>query len=141
MRRLGVRIASAAALVALVLAGLFGLVTWRALESQEVAVLTTRAGDAAPRTTRVWVARHGDALWIEAATPDRAWYLDLLRDPRVRLEVGGRSVEGRAAPVPGGEGHREIRRLLREKYGWADAWVGLLQDTSRSVAVRVVAEP
>lgn len=135
------RIASAVALLALVLAGLFGLVTWRTLESQEVAVLETRAGGNAPRTTRVWLARHEGAFWIEAATPERAWYLDLLRDPRVRLEVAGRSVEGRAVPVPGGEGHREIRKLLREKYGWADAWVGLLQDTSRSVAVRVVAEP
>ena len=135
------RLASAAALGALALAGLFGLVTWHALESQEVAVLTTRTADGTARTTRVWVARREGALWIEAATPERAWYVDVLRDPRLQLQIEGRTVEARAAPVPGEDGHREIRRLLREKYGWADAWVGLLQDTSRSVAVRVVAEP
>lgn len=135
------RLALAVTLVALVLAGLFGLVTWRALESREVAVLTTRTADGAARTTRVWVARHEGAFWIEAATPKRAWYVDLLGDPRVRLEIGGRAIEARALPEPGEDGHREIRRLLREKYGWADAWVGLLQDTTRSVAVRVIAEP
>jgi hypothetical protein len=27
--------------------------------------------------------------------------------------------------------------LLAEKYGWADWWVGLLQDTSQSVAVKL----
>ena len=40
-------------------------------------------------------------------------------------------------PVPGDAGHRRIRRLLAEKYGWADTWIGLLTDTSRSVAVRL----
>jgi hypothetical protein len=30
-----------------------------------------------------------------------------------------------------------VRSLLREKYGWADRWVGLLQDTSQAVPVRL----
>jgi hypothetical protein len=46
-----------------------------------------------------------------------------------------------AAPEPGDAGHRRIRGLLAAKYGWADAWVGLLQDTSRSVAVRLTPAP
>jgi len=37
----------------------------------------------------------------------------------------------------GDEGHAKIRRLLGEKYGWADRWAGLFQATSRSIAVRV----
>jgi hypothetical protein len=135
------RIAAVVTLGALALVALVGLATWGALESREVAVLTTQDPDGAARRTRVWVARHEGDLWIEAATPERTWYRDLLRDPRVRLEVGEHRVEGRAVPVPGEDGHREIRRLLRERYGWADAWVGLFQDTTRSVAVRVVAGP
>ena len=43
----------------------------------------------------------------------------------------------RAEPVPGPEPHGHLRALLRAKYGLADWWVGLLQDTSRSVAVRI----
>jgi len=43
----------------------------------------------------------------------------------------------RAEPQPNPEGHERIRRLLAEKYGWADWWVGLLQDTSGSIAIRL----
>ncbi len=43
-------------------------------------------------------------------------------------------------PKPGAAGHRLIRSLLREKYGWADVWVGLIQDTSQSIAVRLLPE-
>jgi hypothetical protein len=46
-----------------------------------------------------------------------------------------------AQPLPNPSGHARIRMLLRRKYGWADAWVGLLQDTSESIAVRLYAPP
>jgi hypothetical protein len=131
MRRLG----PVAGLVA-ALSG-FGLVTWLALESQEVAVLHTRSADGQPRSTRVWLAREGGDLWLEAATAERGWYGDLLADADVELEVAGARQLLRAHAVPGREAHLEIRRRLREKYGWADAWVGLVQDTSQSVAVRL----
>jgi hypothetical protein len=35
-------------------------------------------------------------------------------------------------------GHDFVRGLMREKYALRDRWVGLLFDTSRSVAVRLV---
>lgn len=133
------RTALAASLASLALAGLLVLVTWLALESQEVAILETRSANDDRRSTRVWVARRDGSFWIEAATPDRAWYVELLRDPRVRLELGGRSIEAQAIPMSGEAGHEQIRRLLRD--GGADAWVGLLQDTSRSIAVRLAEEP
>jgi len=50
---------------------------------------------------------------------------------------GGNVLPLRAVPVPGDAGHRQIGRLLAAKYGWADAWIGLLADTSRSVAGRL----
>jgi hypothetical protein len=126
------------------LAGVGALVTWFALESAEVAVLHARGADGGIERTRVWVAEAGGFLWIEAATPERGWYRALLHDPRVDLERSGRVEPHLARPMPGPEAHARIRTLLREKYGWADAWVGLLQDTSRSVAVRLkpmTAEP
>jgi len=111
--------------------------TLLALEGQEVVQIRTTAPDGSPRVTRAWVADDDGAAWLEAATPDRAWYRDLLRDPRFELVRGGATTSALAAPQPGPGGHERIRRLLREKYGWADAWVGLLQDTSQSIAVRV----
>lgn len=124
-----------AAVVALAMA--FLVPTLLALEGQEVVQIRTTAPDGSPRVTRAWVADDDGAAWLEAATPDRPWYQDLLREPRFELVRGGVAQPALAAPQPGPEGHARIRRLLRAKYGWADAWVGLLQDTSQSVAVRV----
>ena len=115
----------------------FGTVTWLALESQEVIALRTRQATGEVRITRVWVAEHEGALWLEAATPDRSWYLDLLAQPRLEVERGGERICVIASPEPGPEGHQKIRSLLRRRYGWADRWVALLQDTSESIAVRL----
>ena len=40
-------------------------------------------------------------------------------------------------PEPGG--HEHIRALLRQRYGWRDLWIAMLQDTSGSREVRLVA--
>ena len=125
-------------LLALAIAGLllFGAVTLYALEGHEVVVL--RTGDrGSPRETRVWIVDEGDHAWIEAATPERDFYRDLLARPEADLIRAGTMSRVRAEPVPGPEPHGHLRALLRAKYGLADWWVGLLQDTSRSVAVRV----
>jgi hypothetical protein len=76
-------------------------------------------------------------MWIEAANPERPFLLDLRAQPEAVLLRGGQSQRVRAVPVPGASGHQRIRELLAARYGWADVWVGLLTDTSRSVAVRL----
>jgi hypothetical protein len=133
LRRIALRAAGAAALVTAILGG----ITWLALEGGDVAVLRTHATGGGERETHVWVARVDDTLWIEAATPERSWLRDVEADPRVELRYHGTTRRYRAVPEPGPEAHARIRRLLRAKYGWADQWVALLQDTSRSVAVRL----
>ena len=127
-------------LALVILLALFVGITWAALESQDVAVLRTRAVGANLRSTRVWFARSQGVLWLESATPQRPWYLDIRSDPSIELEVLGKVSRFRAVPKPGAAGHRLIRSLLREKYGWADVWVGLIQDTSQSIAVRLLPE-
>ncbi|MBX3028334.1 nitroreductase family deazaflavin-dependent oxidoreductase [bacterium] len=115
----------------------FAFLTWTALEASGVAVLETRRADGGTRRTRVWFAEHDGALWLEAPVPDREWLVDVRAAPRVSLERAGGSAVYDAVPVAGG-GHEAIRALLRAKYGWRDWWVGCLQDTSHSVAVRLV---
>jgi hypothetical protein len=39
--------------------------------------------------------------------------------------------------VDDASGHSRIRSWIREKYGGRDRWVGLIVDTSRSVAVEL----
>lgn len=126
---------------AAVLAVAFGATTLVALEGKDVAVLHTRDDTGGARRTRVWVAESDGALWVEAATPERGFYRDLLLRPELDVEHGGRAQRMIARPEPGDAGHERIRTMLRDKYGWADRWVALLQDTSRSVAVRLDPAP
>jgi hypothetical protein len=123
------------ALLVLLVVG-FAAITLTALEGNEVVVVRTRDDAGGTRETRVWVAEQDGALWVEAATPERDFYRDLQARPAAELVRGGNTLRVVAHPEPGAAGHERIRGLLAAKYGWADHWVALLQDTSRSVAVR-----
>lgn len=125
----------AAALVA------FAMLTGWALESSGVAVLESCAPDGSLRSTRVWFAEPRGELWLEAGTPENAWYLDIQRDPLVSFSSAGQSGWYTAQRVEDPGAHDEIRSLLREKYGLRDWWVALLFDTSRSVAVQLTPSP
>lgn len=125
----------------LLLLAAFGATTLLALEGNEVAVLRTRDAGGALRETRVWLAEDDGALWVEAATPERPFYRDILARPKIEVVRGEAIIPVTAVPEPGSAGHDRIRALLAHRYGWADAWVGLLQDTSRSIAVRLTPLP
>lgn len=134
-----------AAIVAVTGLVAFAAVTLTALESRDVAILRTTSPDGGEHDTRVWFAEHDGALWVESATASRPFYLDLASEPELTIELRTspfdrtpRRLRGRAELVPEPGGHERIRALLARKYGWADAWVALLQDTSASRAVRIV---
>ncbi len=114
-----------------------GAITLYALEGNDVIVLHTHSPDGAMRTTRTWVAADGVALWVEAAQPERPFFRHLLVNPEVEVERNGALRRYRATPIGNPDGHARIRAMLAQKYGWADWWISLLQDTSRSVAVRL----
>jgi hypothetical protein len=125
----------------LAVAGGFAIVTGVALEGREVVVV--RATDAAGvvHAMRAWVADADGAEWIEAANPERP----ILRAARARpadveLQRSSRTRRCAAEVAANPDGHARIRRLLRAKYGWADVWIGLLADTSQSVALRLHCE-
>lgn len=119
----------------------FGAITLVALEGREVVLLETRAEDGSARQTRTWIAEDAGAWWVEAANPERPFLLDLQARPEVELQRSGRPFRCRAEVSPEPGGHDRIRQLLRARYGWADRWVALIADTSRSLAVRLDCQP
>jgi hypothetical protein len=127
----------AAAIVVLSIALAVVATTLVALEGSEVAVLHTALGSEQPRETRIWVVDFGGTPWIEAANPEREFYRDILADPKVELARAGKRYVYRAVAVIDSSGHDMIRAMLREKYGWADRWIAVLVDTSRSIAIRL----
>jgi hypothetical protein len=127
-----------AVVIALVLAlAAFGAVTWWALESSGVAVLRTERLDQDARETHVWWVESDGALWLEAATPERGFLSEIRRFPVAILVRAGQEQPFHTDIVDTPDAHARVRAAMRAKYGWRDAWVGLLQDTSRSVAVRL----
>ena len=126
------------ALAALVVAGVsFVAVTLVALEGREVVVVETVDDAGGPRRTRTWIADDAGAAWIEAATPERPFVVDLRRRPSLVLERKGVRHACTAAIAPNPDGHERIRRLLADRYGWADCWIALLADTHASLGIRL----
>ena len=125
-------------LVALALVAAFAAITWWALESGGVAVIETRAPNGSVRATHVWYTEHDGELWLEAGTPENAWFQDVQQNPLVTFSADGNSLRYRARPFTGASGHSQIRALLRDKYGLRDRWVGLIADTSLSIAVQLL---
>jgi hypothetical protein len=125
-------------LVVLVVAVLaFGAVTLVALEGREVVVIETVDDAGAPRRTRTWIADDAGAAWIEAATPDRPFVADVQRGSSIVLERRGVRHSCTAAIAPNPDGHERIRRLLADRYGWADCWIALVADTHASLGIRL----
>jgi hypothetical protein len=133
--RTALRLCAGAGLLALLFAGL----TLVALELPEVVVIRTRADDGSLRQTHIWIAEEESSWMLEAASPESAWYRDLLREPRAEIQRGDRVVPVRLTALPGSEGRARIRTAFRRKYGLADRWIAFIQDGSRSVLV--LAEP
>lgn len=122
-----------AALVGLVLA-LFVL-QLVASESGEVVVLTTLDAAAEPHETRLWVVDHEGRAWLRAGAEVQAWYQRLLERPEVSVERDGESADYRAVAVV--EARPEINRLMREKYAWADRFIGFLFGRDDAVPIRL----
>jgi hypothetical protein len=112
------RLRSVVAIVMVLTVG-FAAITLAALEGNEVVVVRTHEVDGGMRETRVWVAEQNGALWVEAATPEREFYRDLLLQPTAELVRGQSTLRVIAHPEPGPAGHQRIRALLAAKYGWA----------------------
>jgi hypothetical protein len=116
----------------------FAATTWWALEASGVAIIQTVAPDGSLRETHVWFVEADGELWLEAGTPTNPWYLDIQQNPSLKLRADDlvRNAIARLSSATGA--HERIRSLLRQKYGLRDWWVGLLVDSSRSVAVELI---
>ena len=115
-------------------------VTWWALESSGVAVVTTQA-DSGSRSTHVWYVEDAGELVLEAGSPENPWFRDIQVRSQLRFSAKEFSGTYVAKPAPNPEGHRRVRRLLREKYGVRDWWIELLFGTTHSVAVLLEPAP
>ena len=83
---------------------------------------TTGRTSGRPRTIEIWFATDGERIYLLAGGRHRAhWVRNLVADPHVRIRIGGRTLEGDARVIEGGERETLARHLLATKYqGWAE---------------------
>jgi len=123
----------AASLVALLVL-LVGLQMFAA-ENGEVVVITTRDTTGGEHHTSLWIVDADGYQWLRCGWAKSAWYARLTQTPSLDLLRHGvhapYNIEAVPAQLP------EINRLMHEKYGWADTYVGILFPHDRSVPIRL----
>ena len=81
-------------------------------------LVTTGRRSGQPRSIEIWFAAAGDRVYMLSGGGEAAhWVQNLRRDPRVRLEIGGRTYEGRARVVQGEAADPVARATVAAKYG------------------------
>lgn len=98
---------------------------WEAVRDvQHVWVLSTdEDGDA--RETKVWLAVVDGQGFIR--TSGSTWGENLTRNPELVLRIEGHEYPLRADFIEGDAFRARIEAAFREKYGWSDAFIGLMR--------------
>jgi hypothetical protein len=126
----------AVGLIILVLLGVVIALEVFASESGEVIVISTEDKDSTALRTRLWVVDHEGEAWLRAGSPKSGWYLRLIANPSLNAIRGAETFPASAQIHPEMSG--EINRLMNDKYGWADDYIGMLFGRDKAVAIRLV---
>jgi hypothetical protein len=112
------------------------LVQGIAAESGEVVVVRTQDSTGNPHETRLWVVDDDGASWLRAGTAAAGWLAHIERQPEIEVVRGDETLLVRGVPEPS----RRLRtnELMREKYGWAYAYITFLFSRGDSVPIRLV---
>ena len=106
-----------------------------ASEMGEVVIVTTTDESGAPVETRLWVVEYEGYQYLRSGDPGSGWYQRLVVNPEVRVARKGEAAMYTAVPDP--EKVDEINRLMAEKYGLSEAYIGAILGRENSVAVRL----
>ncbi len=110
-----------------------------ASESGEVVVITTTDATGAQHETHVWIVDNDGHAWLRSGSPKSAWYARLKETPTLELERAGTRSEYTVTAVPAKRA--ELNALMREKYGWADAYIGFFISRAEAVPIRLDPRP
>ncbi|NKC00339.1 MAG: hypothetical protein GKR90_17885 [Pseudomonadales bacterium] len=112
-------------------------VTYTALELSEVAIATTYDQSGKPRETHIWYVEKDGELLLEAGNPVNPWVVELRQGSTLSLAINDQTKAYTFKLHDGQQNHQLIRSLMREKYGWRDAWVVMISDVSKSAMLKV----
>ena len=89
---------------------------WSFTDAHPLVAIETRGRFFRHSVTILCVAAEGDLYVMARHAPTKRWIQNLLVDPRVRLDIGGKLYEGRAVRVRAVDGERGVARAFLRKY-------------------------
>ncbi len=107
-----------------------------ASESGEVVVVTTTDAEGAQAETRLWVVDHDGSVWLRSGSPASGWYQRMQANPEVTVERDGQTFTAQIEPLPAMRD--AINAEMADKYGWADAYIGMLFGREDAIPIRLV---
>ena len=117
--------------LAAALPALAGAPDWSALRDVETVEIVTTDADGSARETTIWLAVVDGQGYIR--TGSTRWRANIERDPDVTLRIEGTAYPLRAEAVTDAELKARIAQALREKYGLADAFVGIFRGSDPNI--------
>lgn len=106
-----------------------------ASESGEVVVVTTQSADGTPVATRLWVVDREGQSFLRAGSSQAQWFGRIEANPTITVERNGVAVSHRAVQSP--DDTAAVNELMAQKYGWADAYIGVMFSRDDSIAIRL----
>ncbi|NJN51232.1 MAG: hypothetical protein HC809_05085 [Gammaproteobacteria bacterium] len=106
-----------------------------ASESGEVVVVTTVGADGAAQETRLWIVDFEGEAYLRAGSTQAQWYVRLLNHPQITVERSGAAEAVLAAPSAADT--TAVNELMAQKYGWADAYIGMIFSRDDAMAIRL----
>ena len=107
-----------------------------ASETGEVVVVTIKSETGMLAETRLWIVEHEGSRWLRSGGGAASgWYQKLLANPELELQRGSTRYFHRATVVP--EMQTTVNDLMRQKYGWADSYIGLIFGRTDAIAIRL----
>ena len=104
------------------------------IASESGEVVTLRTPDPVTET-RVWVVDEDGKQWLRAGSPSSSWLAAIQKNPAVEAERDGNAATYTA--VPDVASRDRINDLMAAKYGWADAYIGMLFGRDDATPIRL----
>ncbi len=114
------------------------VVQFIASESGEVVVVTTTDADGTPAETRLWVVDHAGSAYLRSGSPQSGWFQRMQANPTISVVRGDTTMRATIETDVSLRG--TVNDLMREKYGWADAYISMLFGREDATPIRIVPE-
>jgi deazaflavin-dependent oxidoreductase (nitroreductase family) len=88
---------------------------------REIKISVTGRKSGRTITVPVWFVLDADKLYLlPVQGSDTQWYKNVLKNPSIRIETGGKEAELKVVPVPDAKGVASVVEKFRAKYGASD---------------------